>query len=173
MQSLPELAINRSRDRQMSQAAAIQSAIDLAMRPNSFPADGYRKQQNQRQQTKDGLTSKILIVTDDVESCTTFTEVLEGAGHSVKMLRSSTEVFRVLPKFIPHIVLVDMNVPGISNILTLSFIRRLSELRHTKIIVITHRSQLMESAQSIWRAEVVLAKPVSPERLLETVSSCL
>jgi CheY-like chemotaxis protein len=89
------------------------------------------------------------------------------------MLRSSAEVFRVLPKFVPHIVLVDMNIPGISNILTLSFIRRLSELRQTKIIVITHRAHIVESAKSIWRAEVILAKPVSPERLLETVSSCL
>lgn len=165
MQLHPEIMINRAYDPQGSRPIQTTGLRSLNMM--------YSQQLNQHHETKDASMSKILIVADDVDSCTTFTGILEEAGHSVKMLRSSAEVFRVLPRFIPKVVLVDMNVPGVSNILTLSFIRRLSELRQTKIIVVTHRSQIVESAKSIFRAEVILTKPVSPERLLEAVSSCL
>jgi len=135
--------------------------------------DRQTKERGTHQRKKEVAMSKILIVADDVDTCLTFEEILEDAGYSVKLLHTSAEVFKVLPKFVPNIVLVDMNVPGIANILTLSFIRRLSELRQTKIIVITQRSQIAESAKSFWRAEAILTKPLSPERLLETVSSCL
>jgi len=132
--------------------------------------DRDREQSNHVGQTKDSEMSKILIVVDDVESSQAYAEILASAGHSVKMLHSHAEIFRVLSLFVPNIVLVDMNVPGMSNMLTLSIIRRMSELTRTKIIVSTQYSDMTKTAQLNWRVDAVLTKPVSSEQLLETVS---
>jgi len=122
------------------------------------------------QQTKDTLMSKVVVVVDDVESSSLISEILKGAGHSVNTLRTSAEIFRVLSQYVPDVVIIEMNTPSVSNLLTLTFIRRLTELSHTKIIMITAHAQI---AKSLWRAEVVLDKPVSNELLLEAVSRYL
>src|SRR5450432_2582624 len=133
--------------------------------------DIEREQPNQDGQTKAAVMSKILIVVDDVESCETFAKILQEAGHSVRLLRSSAELFRILLLFEPDIVLFDMNSPNISNMLTLSIVWRMSELTRTKIIVSTECAQIGATQHINWRADSILAKPISSEKLLATVAS--
>lgn len=122
-------------------------------------------------QVHTAVMSKVLIVVDDVESCESFAQVLSGAGHSVRLVYSSTEIFRELLNFIPDIVLFDMNVPSIPNMLTLSIVWRMSELTRTRIVICTQRSQINGTQQVNWHADSILAKPISPDQLLETVAN--
>jgi len=115
--------------------------------------------------------SKVLIIDDDEEICETFSDILHHAGHDVHILKSGAEAFRVLPKLIPDVVLLDMHMPGISGVLTLSFIRRLSRLSHTRVIIVSGHPELAESAKAIWGADLFLAKPVSPKQLVEAVAT--
>ena len=105
----------------------------------------------QCQRTKAAVMSKVLVVADDVESSSAVAEILERAGHTVRTLRSSGELFRVFAQFVPDVVVMNMNIPSISSILTLSFIRRLTEVAQTKVIVITANAQVATSAKSMWR----------------------
>ena len=115
--------------------------------------------------------SKILIIDDDEEICETFSDILLHAGHDVHILKSGAEAFRVLPKLVPDVVLLDMHMPGVSGVLTLSFIRRLSRLSHTRVIIVSGHPELAESAKAIWGADLFLAKPVSPKQLIEAVAT--
>ncbi len=120
---------------------------------------------------KDLLMSKVLIIDDDEEICETFSDILKHAGHDVHILKSGAEAFRVLPKLVPDVVLLDMHMPGVSGVLTLSFIRRLSRLSQTKVIIVSGHPELAESAKAIWGADLFLAKPVSPKQLVEAVAT--
>jgi len=113
---------------------------------------------------------KVLIVDDDVEICETFSDILTHAGYDVRIVKSGTEAFRELRRVIPDVVLLDMQMPGVSGVLTLSFIRHLSRLTHTKIIIISGHPELAASAKAVWGADLSLTKPVLPKQLLEAVS---
>src|SRR5258708_20579612 len=93
--------------------------------------------------------SKVLIIDDDEDICATYSDILKHNGHNVHILTSRTEAFRVLPKLVPEIVLLDMNMPGISVSLLLSFIRRLSRLAHTMVIIVGGCFVLAASANPI------------------------
>jgi len=120
---------------------------------------------------KDLLMSKVLIIDDDAEICETFSDILKHAGHDVHILKTGAEAFRVLPKLVPDVVLLDMHMPGVSGVLTLSFIRRLSRLSQTKVIIVSGHPELAESAKAIWGADLFLAKPVTPKQLVEAVAT--
>jgi DNA-binding response OmpR family regulator len=114
--------------------------------------------------------SKILIVDDDVEICDTFTDILRHAGYDVHVVKSGTEAFRVLRRVAPDVVLLDMNMPGVSGILTLSFIKHLTRLAQTRIIIVSGHPDLAATAKAVWGADMYLAKPVSPRQLLDAVA---
>src|SRR5260221_9580636 len=121
-------------------------------------------------ENKELRMGKIVIVDDDIDICDTFADILTHTGHEVKILNSGTEAFRLLPKLVPDVVLLDMHMPGVSGVLTLSYIRRLSRLANTKIIIISGHPELAESAKSIWGADLFLPKPISPKQLVDAVS---
>ncbi len=113
---------------------------------------------------------RVLIIDDDVELCETFSDALEFAGHEVKVVNSGYEGFRVVTRLVPDVVILDMNLPGVSGILLLSHIRHLSRLSHTKVIIVSGHPDLANSAKSVWGADLYLPKPVTPKQLLEAIA---
>ncbi len=114
---------------------------------------------------------KVLIVDDDVEICDTFSDILTHAGHDVHVARSGTEAFRALRRVVPDVVLLDMNLPGVSGVELLSYIRHIRRLAHARIIIVSGHPELAQSAKAVWGADLSLTKPVSPGELLEAVRS--
>ncbi len=114
---------------------------------------------------------KVLIVDDDVEICDTFSDILTHVGHDVHVARSGTEAFRALRRVSPDVVLLDMNLPGISGVELLSYIRHIRRLAHARVIIITGHPELAQSAKAIWGADMSLTKPVSPRELLKAVEN--
>src|SRR5436190_3487157 len=115
----------------------------------------------------------ILIVDDDIEICDTFSDILKYAGYDVYVVKSGAEAFKVLRRVSPDVVLLDMNMPGVSGVLTLSFIRHLTRLAHTRIIIVSGHPELAATAKAVWGADLSLAKPVSPRQLLDAVGTYL
>ena len=116
---------------------------------------------------------KVLIIDDDPEICETFSDVLKYAAYEVHVLLSGADAFRVLPRLVPQVVLLDMQMPGVSGVVLLSFIRHLRRLARTKVIIISGHPEMALSAQQTWGADLFLSKPVHPRLLLESVASCL
>jgi CheY-like chemotaxis protein len=113
--------------------------------------------------------SRILIIDDDVELTETFSDALEYAGHEVKVVNSGNEGFRIVTRLVPDVVILDMNLPGVSGILLLSHIRHMPRLAHTKVIIVSGYSDLAHTAKAVWGADMYLPKPVSPKQLLEAI----
>ena len=116
---------------------------------------------------------KILIIDDDVELCETFSDILIYAGYDVRILQSGIDAFRVLPRLAPDVILLDIQMPGVSGAILLSFIRRLQRLSKTKIIIISGHPEAALSAKEMWGAEMFLAKPVAAQKLLDSIRACV
>jgi DNA-binding response OmpR family regulator len=121
-------------------------------------------------QYKDRSMGKILIIDDDREISETFSDVLLHAGHDVYVANSGAEAFKLLRRMTPDVILLDMQMPDVSGMLTLSYIRHLTRLSHSRIIIVSGHPEMALSAQAVWGIDQYLHKPVSPRQLLDAVA---
>ncbi|NDJ76795.1 MAG: response regulator [Chloroflexi bacterium] len=117
--------------------------------------------------------SKIMIVEDDLDLCETYTDFLEAAGHTVKVITSSAQAIDALirERNVPDLVILDMNLPGESGIVVLGFIRRLPRLHNTKVIIVSGYVDMANRAIAEWGADLFLPKPVSLEKLRTSIGT--
>jgi DNA-binding response OmpR family regulator len=120
---------------------------------------------------KDLTMGKVLVIDDDREISETFSDILQHAGHDVYVANSGAEAFKLLRRLTPDVILLDMQMPDVSGMLTLSYIRHLTRLTQSRIIIVSGHPQMAISAQAIWGIDLYLNKPVSPRELLDAVSS--
>ncbi len=115
-------------------------------------------------------SKRILLIDDDVDLCDTFSDVLMAEGHEVHVMNSGNEAFHQVSRLIPDIVILDMQLPGISGILLLSHIRHISRLAHTKVVIVSGNPDLTNTAKAVWGADRCLLKPVAPNELLAAIN---
>jgi CheY-like chemotaxis protein len=111
----------------------------------------------------------VLIVEDDADLREVYAEALESLGHQVEAVGTGSEALRWLPKITPDIVILDIQLPGASGGLILSYIRRYRRLTDTRVIIVSGYPELAQSALEIWGADLYLRKPVSPSDLKAAV----
>ena len=112
---------------------------------------------------------KIHIIEDDVDLCQTYLEMLEFEGYQVKIDHSGSRAIGTLRYYYPDVVILDMNLPGVSGDIVLSYIRRHPSLKHTRIILVSGDDRMME----IRGADLYLKKPVSLSHLTRAISEQL
>jgi CheY-like chemotaxis protein len=56
---------------------------------------------------------RVLIVEDHVDSSRALALVLRGQGHDVQTARNGTEALTVAATYLPHVVLIDIGLPGL------------------------------------------------------------
>jgi len=59
-------------------------------------------------------TLRVLVVEDDLDSACSAARLLEVAGYEVKTARNGTEGMVVAKGFLPHVVLLDIGLPGLN-----------------------------------------------------------
>jgi DNA-binding response OmpR family regulator len=112
----------------------------------------------------------VLVVEDDSDLRETYAEALKSLGHQIHAVSTGSEALRWLPKITPDIVILDMQLPGASGGLILSYIRRYRRLVDTRVIIVSGYPDLAQGALDIWGADLYLRKPVSPSELRAAVT---
>jgi two-component system, chemotaxis family, response regulator PixG len=112
---------------------------------------------------------KILIVEDDADLVETYTDLLETHHHLVTSAPKALDAIKIVTRFKPNIVLLDLNLAGHSGIVVIDLIRGYEPLKNTKIVVITGHPELLNNGRGASRVDLILSKPVSNEQLLETI----
>lgn len=108
-----------------------------------------------------------LIIDDDRDIVALFRHVMDMAGYRTEIiLHGKTAVERLLTSK-PDIVLLDLNLPGVSGKELLHLIRSHDRLKNTKVIVITGHSHIAQDLEE--EPDLVLFKPVNLEQLTELV----
>lgn len=108
-----------------------------------------------------------LIVDDDRDVAALFRHVLDLAGFRTEIAFHGQIALERLSNCQPDIVLLDLNLPGISGNQILELIRKDDRLVHVKVVVVTGYSQAVGALST--QPDLVLMKPVSVEQLTDLI----
>ncbi len=120
----------------------------------------------------DLTNKKILVVDDDTDLLTFVTATLEVQGYQVRQAKSGQDAIDSLQSWHPDLVILDVNMPGLSGFETLKKIK--SSDFFTAIIFLTAESKTEQVIIGLDAgADDYMCKPFSPNELLARVRAQL
>ncbi len=112
---------------------------------------------------------KVLVIDDEKSIREIFTVLLEEKGYRVEAAQTGTDGVERARTFLPDIVLLDMNLPDITGLETLTRIK--TSLPQTDIVIITAFGTIRNAVEATkLGAYAYLEKPVDNDELLLTIS---
>ncbi len=115
------------------------------------------------------LGRRVLIVDDDPHVVRIITNTLENAGFETAKAWSGFSAGRMLERFRPGLMTLDLRMPGLGGLQVLKTLRQTEHLKHIRVLVVSglERERLEEARRA--GADDVLPKPFTPQALLEKV----
>ena len=115
---------------------------------------------------------RILLVDDDPESLRLMEATLSWEGYSVEATRSGQVAIDKMCLWCPHLVLLDINMPGLNGIETLKFLRANTE--HVSTIFVSGESDTEAVIRGLDAgSDDYICKPFNPMELLARVRAQL
>ncbi len=117
------------------------------------------------------VQTKILIVDDEPIILLYIEELLSADGdYLIKTVESAEEAMEIIPAFKPDLILLDIQLPGMSGYEVCEIIRADEKYRFTKIIMISGHAKVDERLKGYEvGADDYIAKPFDNEELLAKV----
>jgi two-component system alkaline phosphatase synthesis response regulator PhoP len=117
---------------------------------------------------------RILLVDDEPDILEFLGFSLRSEGFLVEVAGNGIEAVRTARKFMPHLILLDVMMPGMDGIETCSQIRTIPELREVMIAFLTARGEdYSQLAGFEAGADDYIAKPVKPKVLISRIRAIL
>lgn len=114
---------------------------------------------------------RVLIVEDNIDAARTAAYLLNDMGHRAEYAINGYAAVSMARELRPHVVLLDLGLPGLDGFEVCRRIRNDPELAGTRIIVITGYVAEEYRQQSLAAGcDMHLIKPVSPQVLEEILS---
>ncbi|CAK8163178.1 Polar-differentiation response regulator DivK [Candidatus Xenohaliotis californiensis] len=113
---------------------------------------------------------KIIIVEDNELNMKLFTDILLHCGFEIEAINDGNNVIGAIKKYKPHLILMDIQLGGISGLDLIKKIKNTSSMNHIPIIAITafamrhDEEKIMESG-----CESYLTKPIAINTLINEV----
>ena len=104
-----------------------------------------------------------LIIEDERDVAALFRHVIDLSGYRTEVALHGQVAVERLSNSQPDIVILDLNLPGVSGIEILEMIHKDERFRHTRVIVITAHAHI--AAGLPIQPDLVLLKPISIEQL--------
>lgn len=111
----------------------------------------------------------VLIVEDDADLRRMYRTALALAGYEILEAGDGLDALRVLDANPPEAVVLDLGLPLISGLTVREEMAAHAETRDVPVIVVTGQPGALDDIG----ATCVLRKPVSPDRLVHVVRSCM
>ena len=114
---------------------------------------------------------QMIVVDDEIDIAETLADYFEMQGFAVKIAVNGQELKKILPEFTPHIVLLDLNMPGEDG---LTLTRYLREHTRAGIIMVTASAGQVDMVVGLeMGADDYVGKPFDLRALLARVRSVL
>lgn len=120
------------------------------------------------------MTQSILIVEDNELNMKLFNDLLEAHGYSTLQSRNGMEAFELARKHKPDLVLMDIQLPEVSGLEVIKWLKDDEELKEIPVIAVT--AFAMKGDEDRIReagCEAYLSKPISVANFLEVVNQYL
>lgn len=109
---------------------------------------------------------KILIVDDDPINVEIFQEILEDKDYLLETADSGEQALKVIPKFKPDLILLDIMMPGIDGYEVCRRIRKNKQFKFLKIILVSGKAMVDERLEGYEAgADDYVSKPFVDEEL--------
>ncbi len=114
----------------------------------------------------------ILITDDDPVARETLREIFEPVGYRTLLAESGEEALDIVRAHDVHLALMDLNLPRLSGLETISLVRQIKGVLPMILITAEQDENLLRKALSA-NAFCVLAKPVSKNVIIYVVTRAL
>ena len=108
-------------------------------------------------------TPSALIVEDDPRITTLYSKILNKENFKYRMIGRGDYAMDMLHFYSPHVILLDMFLPGANGFEVLEFIRNTPKLNHTIVIALSANALVDKMLEK--GADYTFRKPVSPREL--------
>jgi len=108
-----------------------------------------------------------LIIEDDRDIVALFRHVLDLAGYHTEIFLNGQAAIDHLAASTPNIVLLDLNLPGVSGVEILNRMNADDRLRDVPVVVITALPQLLKTLMV--KPKLILTKPVEIEQMTHLI----
>lgn len=124
-----------------------------------------------QQMLVDSSNKKILVVEDDVDLNNTYSIVLRKEGLDVSSAKDGLEAIKLLDKFTPDLVLLDLRMAKMGGVEFLKVSNIANNLPNTKIIIFTNfdLNDEIQEAFELGASRYVLKAMLSPKQLVKLV----
>ena len=116
------------------------------------------------------MAKRVLIVEDNELNMKLFNDLLEANGYGTVQTRSGVEAVELARTHRPDLILMDIQLPEVSGLEVIRWIKDDEALRHIPVVAIT--AFAMKGDEEKIRqggCEAYLSKPISVVKFLETV----
>lgn len=121
------------------------------------------------------MTKKnVLIVEDNELNMKLFNDLLEVQGYATIKTMDGKEALEIVRKHMPDLIIMDIQLPEISGLDVIKWIKTDEELKHIPVIAVT--AFAMKDEENRIRSggcEAYIPKPISVQHFLDTVDSFL
>lgn len=104
-----------------------------------------------------------LVIEDDVDLAIIFARAVEAAQFTVLSFATAEAAWEQMAQTVPHLVVLDLNLPGRSGSSLLADIRADGRFARTQVILATADHLLAHSLEEV--ADLVLVKPITFSQL--------
>ncbi len=112
----------------------------------------------------------VAYIDDSSSQCETMGVTLQRLGYGVMLITNEIEALPQLIGRIPHIIFLDLVMPVISGYELCVYIRRIASLEKIPVIILSENKGIVDRTRArLAGATDFLTKPISPEKLLETL----
>ena len=116
------------------------------------------------------MTQRILIVEDDSNILISLTFLMEQCGYETRGCEHGRDAITLAAAFRPHLILLDIMLPGCNGYEVCRALRASDENRQTKIVVLSAKGREAELAKArLAGADTYLIKPFSTREVIDTV----
>lgn len=121
------------------------------------------------------MTATVLVVEDSRAMREYVESILERAGDFVvEHAESGFHALQALPRVVPDLIITDVNMPEVSGIELIRFVRKSARFKDTPVVVITTDGHAVDRERArAAGASIMLEKPFDPEVLKRAVSGLL
>ncbi|MSP79288.1 MAG: hybrid sensor histidine kinase/response regulator [Dehalococcoidia bacterium] len=128
---------------------------------------GHEQALDDAQGVANKKNARVLIVDDNVDIAMAFPMMLETVGEEVRVVHRGQAALDVAPEFLPHVVLLDIGLPGMDGFEVACRMRQVPGLQATKLVTITGYGQEQDRFRSKEAGfDNHLVKPVNMQAIL-------
>ena len=113
---------------------------------------------------------RVLIVDDEPEVAAVLEEMVTGFGHHTSVAHNGAQAIRTVREFAPHVVLLDIRMPGLDGHTVLDHLR--GSAQPPTIIIVSGNNQEEEARQLLQRGAFdYVTKPVDFNYLQQAIAA--